>query len=182
MAASAAWMRGVEVRTIRCSEQTYGTNCTPCPDCANGACNAGAEGRRAMRLLRTAWTGATCRAGICDPACVHGVCTEPDVCKLRGRLVRRAAAMPRSAIQLAQMVHASDQASAPAKPCWSGALCDSAICQTPCGENATCVAPDTCTCNEGYFGNGFDCEPMTECSAALDWTPCAGGCLFLACL
>ncbi len=39
---------------------------------------------------------------------------------------------------------------------WTGAP----ECPTPCGGNASCLIPFTCTCNAGFEGDGFDCIPV----------------------
>lgn len=40
---------------------------------------------------------------------------------------------------------------------WREADCLTPVCTAECGRNATCTAPDVCTCDAGFQGDGFTC-------------------------
>jgi hypothetical protein len=40
----------------------------------------------------------------------------------------------------------------------NGEACEPACIDVTCDANATCTAPETCTCNEGYSGDGASCK------------------------
>jgi hypothetical protein len=52
------------------------------------------------------------------------------------------------------------------------------VCDPPCGTNAICRGPDTCECENGYLGDGYDCLTVENCTSHPDWTLCQDGACF----
>ena len=177
-----------------CDTGYYGETCEACPVCVNGICNEGiaADG---LCACETGWAGELCDAcaegftgelcDVCDtgyygetcaacPACVHGTCNEgiaaDGLCACAtgwgGELCDTCAD------------HFSGDLCDQCAEGWSGDVCETPLCDPVCHEFATCTAPDTCVCNQGYTGDGYSCETENPCADQPDWIPCDDGACF----
>lgn len=187
--------------TCRCEDGWEGASCADAvcdPACVEGACTA-----PDVCTCDAGWEGVLCDAPICDSACVHGSCVGPDTCACDGNWggpLCDACAGHWAGEDCAECadghfgagcegacpacVHgACDDGLAGTGACicdtgWGGALCDAFACDPACGVNASCTGPNTCTCDEGFEGDGFACQPINACAGAADWTACEDGACF----
>ncbi|XP_072035556.1 uncharacterized protein [Amphiura filiformis] len=121
--------------TCSCNDG-YGGNGITCTAICSPACVHGACILPDQCECLTGYEGSSCEIAICSPTCVHGTCVSPDQCEC--------------------------------SPGYEGSICDIDIdeCTTSthtCHASATCtntVGSFTCSCNDGYGGNGFTCSPI----------------------
>jgi len=165
-----------------CAVGYFGETCAACPACVNGACNDGMDGD-GLCACTTGWTGElcdTCAEGysgeLCDacadghfgelcetcPVCDHGSCNQ---------------GITGDGLCACDTGWAGELCNTCAEG-WEGELCDTPICDPVCHEFASCTAPDTCQCNDGYSGDGYDCEEINPCAGQPDWTACDAGACF----
>jgi len=165
-----------------CAAGYFGADCAPCPDCVAGSCNDGMDGD-GLCACTTGWTGDLCDAcaegysgELCDacaeghfgelcetcPVCVNGACNE---------------GITGDGLCVCDTGWAGVLCDTCAEG-WEGELCDTPICDPVCHEFAACAAPDICQCNEGYSGDGYDCEEINPCAGQPDWTACDAGACF----
>jgi|GEM_PF-449857 len=177
-------------------------DCAENADCLNSwlsytcSCMEGYEGN-----------GFTCNP-VCDPECVNGDCTAPDLCSCDPGWSDALCDIP---VCSQTCMHGNctapeictcgtgwsgNDCSTPlCNPAcghgvctspdlctcddgWSGVTCGVPDCGVLCDENASCSAPYTCTCNEGYHGDGQTCEEDSQCYEQDDWTYCDDGACF----
>ncbi|KAL3851812.1 hypothetical protein ACJMK2_015517 [Sinanodonta woodiana] len=129
----------------RCANETlYGPNCTEVCQCVHGTCNWGIKGDGSCRCF-SGYKGDYCDEVIhdCQNLTCSGRCAEVGgnatcVCDIG-------------------YVDTGNGSCAAADPCRP----------SPCDSNASCIANGTleynCTCNYGYQGDGWSCDPVDNC-------------------
>ncbi|XP_048463436.1 stabilin-2-like isoform X1 [Rhincodon typus] len=133
----------------KCAKETsYGPDCSSECECVHGDCNSGIAGDGTCTCY-SGYTGAKCDEPI--PACRALQCPENTRCSeeaTTGKLVCEC--LPGYHTQGSTKCE-------PINPCL----------QNPCGSNAICtyLGPNTftCTCQEGYRGDGQVCLPIDPC-------------------
>ena len=156
-----------------CAEGMFGDDCylfcSLCEEEGNGVCISGVDGEC---VCDEGWKGVFCDKYYCNPPCQNeGVCSGPFECSCadgwQGDLCELPSCNPEC--QHGQCI-ASDECQCDEH--WSGDACGIPICDPQCSVVATCKDVDTCQCDTGFTGGGYECE-TDYCYHALDWSSCS---------
>jgi len=137
------------------------------PSCAHGVCSD----TDTCDCTGSGYSGALCETPVCSLGCDNGgVCTAPDTCMCLGgfwgdRCENACTAIERCAVP-PTCTDASDSVCGACDEGYSGALCDTPVCSLGCDNAGVCVAPDTCMCLGGFWGDRCEnvCTAVDHCA------------------